>query len=100
MALPPFTNGCSPVRQTLTYYNPLLPYSNQLMITGVATAPYTFAWSGVGFGSAVTDGFTFSASGLIGGTPTRNGTYNITATVTDSKGCKSVQDFLLTINVP
>lgn len=53
------------------------PYSVQLNATG-GQAPYT--WTATGLPA----GLTCSTTGLISGTPTVNGTFSATITVTDS----------------
>ncbi|MGD0632573.1 MAG: putative Ig domain-containing protein [Terracidiphilus sp.] len=61
--------------------SPIKPVT--LVGSGGAGGPYTFsAWG-------LPAGLTISSSGTISGTPTVNGTFNYTVTVTDSKGNKA-----------
>ncbi len=74
--------------QTITVTNPAnttgtvsSPFSEQFTQTGaIGTATFTTA-------STLPAGLTLSTSGLLSGTPTQNGTFPITVTVTDSNGC-------------
>ncbi|MGO9338732.1 MAG: putative Ig domain-containing protein, partial [Terracidiphilus sp.] len=61
--------------------SPITPVT--LVGSGGAGGPYTFSATGL------PAGLTISSSGTISGTPTVNGTFNYTVTVTDSKGNKA-----------
>lgn len=69
------------------------PYSQLLTASG-GVAPYTFALTG---GSLPT-GLSLSASGLLSGTATQVGTFNISVTITDANGQLSVFNFELKSN--
>jgi Putative Ig domain len=58
------------------------------------TAPYTFSATGL------PAGLTMSSSGTISGTPTVNGTFNYTVTVTDSKGKVGTSNCSITVSAP
>jgi hypothetical protein len=59
-------------------------YSCQLNATG-GKAPYTWSWA-PNAGSQLPPGLTLAATtGLISGTPTADGTFNFTVTVTDAQ---------------
>jgi len=64
--------------------------SLQLSASG-GTAPYTFSATGLPAGLSI------SASGLISGTPTTAGTFNVTATVTDSASKTASTSFTWTV---
>ncbi|TBR35967.1 MULTISPECIES: putative Ig domain-containing protein [Dyella] len=66
-------------------------YSQQLHGTG-GTGPYQFSVSG-----GLPPGLTMSGTGLISGTPTTLGNYNITVTVTDSTAATGTAAFNLTV---
>jgi len=55
-----------------------LSYSQQLTASG-GTSPYTYSTS-----SSLPNGVTLSSGGLLSGTPTQSGTYNLTIQVTDN----------------
>jgi hypothetical protein len=61
--------------------SPIKPVT--LVGSGGAGGPYTFSAKGLPAGLSI------SSSGTISGTPTVNGTFNYTVTVTDSKGNKA-----------
>jgi hypothetical protein len=70
-------------------------YSQLLAATGGTGAK---GWS---VGAGLPTGITLSAAGLLSGTPTAaSGTYNFTATVTDSVGATATKTFDLQINAP
>jgi uncharacterized protein (TIGR03437 family) len=66
------------------------PYSQQMLATA-GSPPY--AWSATGLPA----GLLISTSGLIGGTPTAAGTFNLSVTVTDSEAASDTDPFSLTI---
>jgi large repetitive protein len=65
-------------------------YSAQLAATG-GTPPYTWAASGL------PAGITATIAGVLSGTPTASGSFNIAATVTDSAGAQASKTFPITI---
>ena len=67
-------------------------YSAALIASG-GTAPYT--WSGAGV-----DGLTFSATGLLSGTPSAVGTFTQSVTVKDSTGATVTASLTLTVGAP
>ena len=66
-------------------------YSQSLAATG-GTPPYTWA------ANNNAPGLTFSASGVLSGTPTNPGIYSLTVQVTDKTGTAASTPFQLTIN--
>jgi hypothetical protein len=67
-------------------------YSQQITASG-GTGPYTYSEVG-----ALPAGVTLSSSGLLAGTPTQTGTFNITVTAIDSfTGCGGSQAYSLVI---
>jgi uncharacterized protein (TIGR03437 family) len=68
-----------------------LPYTHQLTAVR-GRAPY--AWTAVG---TFPSGLTFSSSGLLSGTPTQSGTFQINARVTDANGTLVGRNLSLTI---
>src|ERR1019366_7382825 len=62
--------------------------------TGGAGAPYTFSASGL------LAGITMSSGGTISGTPTVNGTFNYTVTVTDKSGNTGTLNCSVTVAPP
>lgn len=86
------TTPCSPMRQVLRGAGNGQPYSNQLSAT--PSGVYTFL---ITSGSLPT-GLTLNpATGEILGTPTVDGNYLFTVTVTDANGCTGVQDFSINV---
>jgi len=84
--------------QVITVTNPAnnngtvgVPFSEQFTQNG-ALGTATFSTS-----STLPTGLTLSTSGLLSGTPTQSGTFNITVTVTDSNGCTGSSVYNLTI---
>ena len=67
-------------------------YSVTITASG-GTGPYT--WSGTGV-----DGLTFSATGLLSGTPSQAGTFTQTVTVKDSTGATASASLTLTVGAP
>jgi hypothetical protein len=67
--------------------------SLQLVATG-GSAPLT--WSGAN----LPDGLTIASDGLISGTPTRTGTYTVTASVVDAFGLRDTLTFTWTVVAP
>jgi len=72
-AVPHITSGTPPAAQSG------VAYEFQFEAEG-GTAPYTFTLSS----GTLPDGLTLDSDGLLHGTPTENGTFSITVTVTDS----------------
>ena len=66
-------------------------YNFQLVATG-GTAPYAFGYSG-----QLPPGILFSTSGILNGTPTQLGTYNLTFTVFDSSGQTAARSLTLVV---
>ena len=81
--------GCSAACPVITLSPPTLPagtvgvaYSQAITASG-GTGPYTFAVvSGV-----LPAGLTLTPAGLVSGTPTSPGTFNVTVRATDANGC-------------
>lgn len=67
------------------------PYSETLIATG-GVAPYTFAAS-----SGLPLGLSLSASGLLSGTPTEDGIFNLRVAITDARGCTSKDSISIVI---
>ena len=84
---------------TITTPSPLptgeaaIGYSQKLAASG-GTPPYTWSLTGSG---ALPSGLTFSASGLLAGTPATAGTFNFTVQATDSNKVTASTAFALTI---
>jgi Cellulose binding domain/Glucuronyl esterase, fungi/Putative Ig domain len=73
--------------------SPGVPVSLQLSATDSA-AGQTLTWSATGLPA----GLTISTSGLISGTPTTTGTFNVTATARDSTGASGSASFTFNIS--
>ncbi|CAD1797665.1 autotransporter domain-containing protein [Xanthomonas euroxanthea] len=69
-------------------------YSQNLSASG-GTAPYTFAVTA----GALPPGLTLSAAGVLSGTPTATGSFNFTATATDSGGSPTSGNRAYTLTV-
>jgi Putative Ig domain len=69
-----------------------VPYSAGLAATGGAP-PYSWSFSGL------PDGLSGSAGGSVSGTPTAVGTFQVGATVSDSKGAKASQSYTVVITI-
>ena len=71
-----------------------------LTATGGVT-PYKWNWAALS-GSSLPPGLSLSAAGMIAGTPTAAGSYNVTVTVTDSgsSAAKTSADYSITITAP
>jgi Putative Ig domain/Right handed beta helix region len=72
-----------------------VPYSARLTATG-GTAPYT--WSRVS--GSIPPGLTLAANGVIKGTPTTQGVYDLTVKVTDAAGHSATQPLTIVIGKP
>ncbi len=68
------------------------PYSENLSATG-GTPPYSWTFSGL------PDGVTGSATGSLSGTPTTVGTFQVAASVSDSKGAKATRSYTVNIAI-
>jgi hypothetical protein len=68
-------------------------YSQQLTASG-GVGSYSYNLSA----GNLPGGLTLSATGLLTGTPTQNGTFNFTVRATDANGCTGTQTYLLNIN--
>ncbi len=69
-------------------------YAQALSASG-GTPAYTFAVTA----GALPAGLTLTAAGLLSGTPTASGTFNLTVTATDANGCTGAQAHALTIGL-
>jgi len=69
--------------------------SATLAATGGSGAPYTWTWAASG--SSLPAGLSLSTAGVISGTPTGSGTFNIAITATDSASNKATATFTVTI---
>jgi plastocyanin len=67
-------------------------FYNQTISIAASNTPYTFSLSG-----KLPNGLTFNSSGLLFGTPTESGSFNLIVTATDPNGCVSSQAFTLVI---
>ena len=68
------------------------PYTLNLQAAG-GTSPYSFQVTS----GALPGGLTLASSGTLSGTPTANGTFNFTVTVTDSNSVTANKTFSLTV---
>jgi len=66
------------------------PYDATLTATG-GTSPYVFS------GAGAPPGLSFSSQGRFSGTPTIQGVFNFTASVTDANGCTATASFSINI---
>ncbi|NOT62622.1 MAG: cadherin-like domain-containing protein [Acidobacteria bacterium] len=69
------------------------PYNQLLAVTG-GLAPYAFTLSN---NSVLPNGMTFSAAGLLSGTPTQSGSFGLGITATDANGCTTTNNLALQI---
>ncbi|MFO7599070.1 MAG: IPTL-CTERM sorting domain-containing protein, partial [Candidatus Desulfacyla sp.] len=67
-------------------------YSKKFSGSG-GTSPYTFAKTS----GSLPPGLSLASDGLLSGTPTREGTYTFTITVTDKKGCTGSREYTLRV---
>lgn len=77
------------------YQNGVYP-TTALAATGGNSGPYTWAWAAAS-GSSLPAGLILSTAGVITGTPTGSGIFNIVVTATDSASNKGTATFTLTI---
>jgi outer membrane autotransporter protein len=70
-------------------------YSQTVSASG-GTAPYTFAVTA----GATPAGLSFSAAGVLSGTPTASGTFNFTVTATDGNGFDGARAYTVTVGAP
>lgn len=70
-------------------------YSTTLTQTGALGTPNFAITAG-----ALPPGLTLSSTGTISGTPTATGTFNFSATVSDSSGCSGSQSYSITVVCP
>jgi hypothetical protein len=68
------------------------PYAASLAATG-GVPPYSWSFSGL------PDGVTGSAGGALNGAPTATGTFQVTASVSDSKGAKASRSYTVNIAI-
>jgi hypothetical protein len=87
---PPVTANC--VAITAVQGAAITPVT--MVASGGAGAPYTFAATGL------PAGVTMSTGGTISGTPTVNGTFSYTVTVTDNSGTKGTVNCSVTVAPP
>ncbi len=87
---PPPTAGC--VSITAVQGVAITPVT--MVGSGGVGGPYTFSATGL------PNGLTMSSGGTISGTPTVNGTFNYTVTVTDSAGNQGTVNCSVTVNPP
>jgi hypothetical protein len=102
-------NGCTGSRgYTLVINCPAIavgPASISSGTAGTVYTPVTFTQTGgvgtitVSESGALPTGMTFSA-GVLSGTPTQIGSFNITVTATDQNGCTGTRGYTLSINCP
>ncbi len=71
------------------------PYSQTLTASG-GTAPYTYAVTA----GALPAGLTLSPMGVLSGTPTAGGTFNVTVTATDNVASTGSRAYTLTVAAP
>ncbi|MBI4850749.1 MAG: putative Ig domain-containing protein [Acidobacteria bacterium] len=69
-------------------------YSQSISASG-GQAPYTFTVSGI-----IPPGLSFSASGLLSGTPTTQGTFGFMVTAKDVNNCSASRSYTITITAP
>jgi uncharacterized protein (TIGR03437 family) len=69
---------------------------NQTLTASGGAAPYNFMLSG----GTLPNGLTLSSAGVLSGTPTQGGSFNITVRATDRNGCVGAQSYSLTIVCP
>ncbi|MBI4899572.1 MAG: putative Ig domain-containing protein, partial [Actinobacteria bacterium] len=70
-------------------------YSQTITASG-GTGPYTFAVTAGSFPA----GLSFSSAGVLSGTPTAAGTFNLTMTATDANGFTGSRAYSLTVGAP
>ncbi len=70
-------------------------YSQTITATG-GTPPHTFSVTS----GSLPGGLLLSAGGVLSGTPTTQGTFNLTVTPTDASNCAGSQGYSVTINDP
>ncbi|HMV85793.1 MAG TPA: putative Ig domain-containing protein, partial [Blastocatellia bacterium] len=66
---------------------------NQTLTAGGGAAPYNYSISS----GVLPNGLTLSAAGVLSGTPTESGQFNVTLTVTDANGCTAQRTNSITI---
>ncbi len=71
------------------------PYSNVPFLASGGTAPYSFSVTT----GALPDGLTLTG-GVLSGTPSKTGTFNIAVTATDSHGCSGTRVYAIEIRCP
>ncbi len=93
-----FSVGCP----TITLNPPSLPngapgvaYSQNITATGGGAGPYSYS---LPLGVLPPPGLFLSSSGLLSGTPTLAGTFNLTVNVSFGGGCTGSRNYTLTIN--
>jgi len=97
--------GHTAVTYTLTINNPTPPsITSTAPRAGSLNLPYTFTFSATGFApltwtksGALPPGLLLGSDGVLAGTPTKLGSYPITATVTDGVGQTSSEDVTIEI---
>jgi hypothetical protein len=94
---------CGPIivsPETLPIGTVCTPYPTTTFTASGGMAPYTFsvASDSVAYGP-LPDGLTL-ADGVLSGTPTRQGSFKILITATDSKGCTGARSYVIQIGCP
>ncbi|MBI1762605.1 MAG: putative Ig domain-containing protein, partial [Acidobacteria bacterium] len=69
---------------------------NQSLSASGGTAPYDYSI----LNGALPNGVSFTAGGVLSGTPTQTGAFNFTVKAQDAVGCTGTQAYTLTINCP
>jgi subtilisin len=69
---------------------------NQTVAASGSTGPYTFALSS----GTLPSGLTLSPAGVVSGTTTQPGLFNITIRATDANGCSGTRSYSLSIDCP
>ncbi|MBI4854558.1 MAG: SBBP repeat-containing protein [Acidobacteria bacterium] len=67
-------------------------FYNQTISIAASTIPYTFNLTG-----KLPSGLMFNSNGLLFGTPTESGSFNLLITATDPNGCVNTQQFTLVV---
>jgi hypothetical protein len=68
-----------------------------LAATGGAGSPYTWTWAAAA-GSSLPGGLTFSGAGVLTGSPSTSGSYNVVITAKDSANNTGSKTFTITVN--
>ena len=71
-------------------------YNSTLITASGGTAPLSFTLNT----GTLPNGLTLSPSGLLSGTPTQSGSFNLTLKATDANGCTGIQAYTIVIQPP